>query len=108
METTKKRASWINWALFFGTMVVVFLLGLLASSITQRKAESEYVYKPKVNLSEYEPRNDLWGENFPREYQSYLATADTSFHSEFNGNAVSDALGKNPRMVILWAGYAFS
>jgi nitrite reductase (cytochrome c-552) len=89
-------------------MVIVFLLGLLASSITQRKAEAEYVYKPKLSLDEYEPRNELWGENFPREYQSYLKTADTSFHSEFNGNAMTDALGKNPRMVILWAGYAFS
>lgn len=108
MSTSKPRASWINWALFFGTMIIVFLLGLLASSITQRKAEAEYVYKPKLTLSEFEPRNELWGENFPREYQSYLRTADTSFHSEFNGNGVTDALGKIPRMVVLWAGYAFS
>jgi nitrite reductase (cytochrome c-552) len=108
MEKTIKRAPWINWALFFGTMVIVFLLGLLASSITERKAETEYVYKPKVNLDEYEPRNELWGENFPREYQSYLKTADTGFHSKFNGNASSDALERDPRMVVLWAGYAFS
>lgn len=108
MSNSRPRAPWINWALFFGTMIIVFLLGLLASSITQRKAEAEYVYKPKLNLSEFEPRNELWGENFPREYQSYLKTADTSFHSEFNGNGVTDALGKIPRMVVLWAGYAFS
>ena len=108
MRTEKKRAPWINWALFFGTMVIVFLLGLLASSITQRKAETEYVYKPKVDLSEYEPRKEIWGENFPRQYQSYLGTSDTSFHSEFNGNAFTDALEKDPRMVILWAGYPFS
>jgi nitrite reductase (cytochrome c-552) len=109
METTSpKRAPWINWALFFGTMVIVFLLGLLASSITERKAEAEYVYKPRVALTEFEPRNELWGENFPRQYQSYLKTADTSFHSEFNGNGMSDALEKDPRLVVLWAGYAFS
>jgi len=72
METIQKRKPWKNWLLFFATMLVVFLLGLLASSITQRKAESEYVYKPRVKLDEYEPRNSLWGENFPREYQSYL------------------------------------
>ncbi len=107
-ENLKIRKSWINWTLFFVTMVIVFLLGLLASSITERKAEHEYVYKPKVNLSEYEPRNELWGENFPREYQSYLKTSDTSFSSESNGNGVTDALGRDPRMVVLWAGYAFS
>lgn len=107
-STSPKRAPWINWVLFFGTMVIVFLLGLLASSITERKAEAEYVYKPRVALTEFEPRNELWGENFPREYQSYLKTADTSFHSEFNGNGMSDALEKDPRLVVLWAGYAFS
>jgi len=108
MEPQKKRKPWINWALFFGTMIVVFLLGLLASSITQRKAESEYVYKPKVHLEEYEPRNAMWGENFPREYQTYLRTADTSFHSKFNGSGQADALALDPRLVVLWAGYAFS
>lgn len=107
-QKVKIRKSWINWTLFFGTMVIVFLLGLLASSITERKAEQEYVYKPKVSLSEYEPRNELWGENFPREYQSYLNTADTSFRSEFNGNGLTDILARDPRMVVLWAGYAFS
>lgn len=103
-----KRPAWINWALFFGTIVVVFLLGLFASSIIERKAESEYVYKPRIELDEYEPRNDLWGENFPREFQSYLKTSDTSFRSEFNGNALVDALASDPRMVVLWAGYPFS
>lgn len=108
METNSKRKAWKNWALFLATMVVVFLLGLLASSITERKAESEYVYKPKVNLEEYEPRNELWGENFPREYQSYVHTADTDFASRYNGNAYIDMLERDPRMVLLWAGYAFS
>jgi len=108
MEQKLKRKAWMNWALFSGTMVLVFVLGLLASSITQRKAESEYVYKPKVRLAEYEPRNELWGENFPREYQTYLKTADTSFRSKFNGNGFTDALANDPRMVVLWAGYAFS
>jgi nitrite reductase (cytochrome c-552) len=108
MKPTTKRKAWLNWALFFGTMIIVFLLGLLASSITQRKAESEYVYKPRVNLSEYEPRNELWGENFPREYQTYLKTGDTSFRSKYNGNAFIDELEEDPRMVVLWAGYAFS
>lgn len=108
METAKQRKPWKNWLLFAATMVIVFLLGLLASSITQRKAESEYVYKPKVRLDEYEPRNSLWGENFPREYQSYLKTADTTFASKYNGSVFIDMLEKDPRLVVLWAGYAFS
>jgi len=108
MAHYKKRASWINWVLFLVTMVVVFFLGLLASSITERRAESEYVYQPRVDLSEYEPRNVLWGWNFPREYQSYLKTADTTFRSKYKGSAMIDELAEDPRLVVLWAGYSFS
>jgi nitrite reductase (cytochrome c-552) len=108
MESTSTRKPWVNWVLFFSTVVIVFLLGLLASSIINRKAEREYVYKPKVRVNDWEPRNAVWGENFPREYQSYLKTKDTSFRSEFNGSAMIDELERDPRMVVLWAGYAFS
>lgn len=103
-----KRKPWLNWVLFFATLIVVFLLGLLASSITQRRAEKDYVYKPKVKLGEYEPRNELWGKNYPREYQSYLKTKDTTFRSKYNGSAKIDMLEEDPRMVMLWAGYGFS
>jgi len=103
-----KRKPWLNWVLFFATLIVVFLLGLLASSITQRRAEKDYVYKPKVNLREYEPRNELWGKNYPREYQSYVKTKNTDFKSKYNGSAMIDELEQDPRMVVLWAGYGFS
>ena len=102
-----KRKPWLNWVLFFATLIVVFLLGLLASSITQRRAEKDYVYKPKVNLREYEPRNELWGKNYPREYQSYVKTKNTDFKSKYNGSAMIDELEQDPRMVVLWAGYGF-
>lgn len=108
MENNKTRSPWINWLLFFATIVIVFLLGLLASSITERRAEKEFVYKPTVELAEWEPRNELWGANYQREYQSYLGTLDTNFRSKYNGNAMIDMLAVDPRLVVLWAGYAFS
>ncbi len=104
----QKRKRIINLILFTGTAVVVFLLGMLAYSIIQRKAEVIHTYEPKVKLSQYEPRNEVWGENFPREYQSYLQTADTTFRSKYNGNAMIDMLEVDPRLVVLWAGYSFS
>jgi nitrite reductase (cytochrome c-552) len=105
---TKKRRPLFYWTLFAITVVVVFLLGLLASSITNRRSEREYVYKPMVELKAGEPRNEVWGKNFPRQYQSYIQTRDTGFRSKYNGNAVIDMLETDPRMVVLWAGYAFS
>lgn len=104
----KNRKPWFYWMLFIGTAIIVFLLGMLASSITNRKAEKEYVYKPMVELKAGESRNEEWGKNFPREYQSYIQTMDTGFRSKYNGNALIDMLAVDPRLVVLWAGYGFS
>jgi nitrite reductase (cytochrome c-552) len=106
-ERIEKR-PWLAWLIFGVTVVVVFLLGLLASTIIERRAEALFAYTPQVALSEFEPRNAEWGKNFPREYQSYLRTADTSFRSKYNGSAWIDMLEVDPRMVVLWAGYSFS
>lgn len=102
------RRPWLGWVLFSGTMVIVFFLGLLASSIMERRAEAVFVYTPQVELSDWEPRNEVWGENFPREFQSYYQTEDTTFKSKYNGGAMIDMLEVDPRLVVLWAGYGFS
>ena len=103
-----KEKPWIGWALFLGTMVVVFLLGLLASSLVERRAEARIVQIAKGKIKKLESRNPLWGEVYPSEYQSWERTAEGSFESEFNGNTQKDVLAERPNMVILWAGYAFS
>ena len=97
-----------NKILFIVTVVVVFLLGLLASSIVNRKNEAKYKYVPQVEIGANEPRNEEWGKNFPAEYQSYVQTADTSFSSFQGGSAMRDMLREDSRLVVLWAGYAFS
>jgi nitrite reductase (cytochrome c-552) len=98
----------LGWALFLGTLLIVFLLGLLASSVIERRAETMYVNIPKITIGEFEPRNEIWGQNYPREFQSYYGTADTSFRSKHGGNAMVDVLEERPEMVVLWAGYLFS
>ncbi len=108
MDTFRKRKPGFYWLIFIATAIVVFILGMLAASITNRRAEKEYVYKPMVDIKQGEPRNAEWGKNFPREYQSYIQTADTSFRSKYNGSAMIDMLAEDPRLVVLWAGYAFS
>jgi nitrite reductase (cytochrome c-552) len=97
-----------NKVLFIVTAVVVFLLGMLASSIVNRKNEAKYKYVPQVDISDNEPRNAEWGKNYPAEYQSFLQTADTSFASYQGGSAMRDVLHEDPLLVVLWAGYGFS
>ncbi|MBP7076007.1 MAG: ammonia-forming cytochrome c nitrite reductase [Bacteroidales bacterium] len=106
-ERISKR-PWIGWALFLVTVVVVFVLGLFASSIIQRRTEATVKNVPLYALDENEPRNEMWGKAYPREYATYQQMSDTSFSSKFNGNSMRDALDEDPRMVILFAGYSFA
>ncbi len=112
MNTSKENSKmkpWVGWLLFFVTIGIVFLLGMLAASITQRRAEITSVMNNRsIDIKEMEARNQIFEENYPREYKTWLQTADTTFKSEFNGSAAVDVLEQRPEMVILWAGYAFS
>ncbi len=103
-----KEKSWKGWILFFGTIVAVFFLGLLASSVVERRSEAIFAYAPKNDFSQFEPRNEKWGANFPREFESYYQTSDTGFKSKYNGSATIDELEEDPKLVVLWAGYGFS
>ncbi len=106
---TRKRSPWVNWTLFIVTLAVVFFLGLLVSSITERRAEAIFAYKPKVKLDKFEPRNEVWGgKNYPKEYETYRKTQQTDLHTPHGGNAMRDVLEENPEMVVMWAGYGFS
>jgi nitrite reductase (cytochrome c-552) len=97
-----------NWILFGLTAIAVFLLAMLAYTIMDRKTEARFAYQAKVSLEGIEPRDSIWGLNYPRQYQSYMKTQDTTFSSLYNTSALRSVLDDQPELVILWAGYAFS
>ena len=97
-----------NWMLFLLTIVAVFLLAMLATTIMDRKAEARFAYQSRVELEGIEPRDSVWDLNYPRQHQSYMKTADTSFSSLYNTSGHKDALDEQPELVVLWAGYGFS
>jgi nitrite reductase (cytochrome c-552) len=103
-----RERPWAGWVLFAVTLVVVFVLGLLLSTIIIHRAEKRQPFEMIVKVRDLEPRSAIWGENFPREYDTYLETKDTSFRSKYNGSAPRDMLEEDPRWVVLWAGYPFS
>ena len=111
MNTIRKSVEsrpWLGWALFIITVLAVFVLGLLTSSIIERRTEARMIDQKKVDIGEFEPRNVIWGQNYPKQYESYMAMRDTSFISKYNGNAEIDQLEQFPALVILWAGYGFA
>ena len=107
-EAIKRKPS-IGWAIFFGSMVVVFLLGLLAASITERRAEIATIAANRIeNIEPNDPRSENYKTNFSREYNTWKKTQEMGFRSKYNGNDMQDVLEARPEMVVLWAGYAFS
>lgn len=109
MSTNSKFKPWHGWLIFGVIVIGVFLLGMLAASVTERRAEIQSIYaNVKMNLEPQEAKSPMYEANFPRQYQTWLETADTTFHSMYNGSQAVDVLAQRPEMVIFWAGYAFS
>ncbi len=107
-EAIRKRPI-IGWAIFFVTLVGVFLLGLLAASITERRAEIATIVANRIDeIEPMDPRSENYKNNFRREYNTWRKTQEMDFRSKHNGNQVTDVLAERPEMVILWAGYAFA
>jgi len=105
----KQLKRWQGWLLFAACMVGVFVLGLIASSLLERRAEVASVFNNRRTPMEgIVAQNEKFKDDFPREYETWLQTQDTSFVSEFNSSSAVDVLEQRPNMVILWAGYAFS
>ncbi|MFA5803134.1 MAG: ammonia-forming cytochrome c nitrite reductase [Melioribacteraceae bacterium] len=73
----------------------------------ERRNESFMLQQVKP-IADWEPRNEVWGENYPREYETYMKTLDTTYASKHFGSAKVDYLEKFPELVIMWAGYGFS
>lgn len=66
----KKLKSWQGWLLFGGTMVVVFVLGMIAASVNERHAEvTSVMNNKKTEITGIEARNDKFESNYPREYR---------------------------------------
>lgn len=90
-------------------MAAVFVLGLMVSSLMERRAEVASIFNNRKNPMEgIESRNPLYKSDFPREYQTWKATEETGFRSKYMSSNNDDVLEERPNMVILWAGYAFS
>ncbi|HLA83881.1 MAG TPA: ammonia-forming cytochrome c nitrite reductase subunit c552 [Thermoguttaceae bacterium] len=104
---SQRSAVWRGYALFAAAAVAVFLLGLLAASIFQRRAES-MALAPREPIAPPESDSSHWAVNFPREYDSYRLALDSATKTKYGGAEPRDYLAETPANVILFAGYAFA
>jgi len=103
-----RARPWTGWLLFLLTVFVTVCLGFLASSIFERRMETKLVEKPFHEIDPLETNNAVWGQNYPRQYERYKSTKEGDFVSREGGSVMIDMLERDPRLVVLWAGYAFS
>ncbi len=104
---SRRRWSWVVLA-FVAGMVIMGAIAFLLTNIQTHKAEAiEYPLKT-VKIADNELDPAVWGENFPREYDSFMKTEIDTIETPYGGSVPFNKLEKYPILKRVWAGYAFS
>lgn len=106
---TSKRTSLLYALVIALSAMMTFLLAALLMNIRQRKEEGEQRYFSLAGLDENTVDPEVWGRNFPRQYDGYLRTVDNE-RTQFGGSESlpQSKLDADPRLRRIFAGYAFS
>jgi nitrite reductase (cytochrome c-552) len=108
-ETPKSRTSpWWLIAAFVGGLILMGGIAALLVNITNRRAEGEQYPLEIVDIAEDELDPEVWGQNFPRHYDSFMRTQDSTISTPYGGSVPYSKLERYPAMTRIWAGYAFS
>lgn len=93
--------------LFALTVVATFAVLLLYQNIVTRKAEAtQHVFRV-VELDDNTVDPELWGKNYPRQYDSYKRTVDI-VRTKHGGSEAFQKLDEFPVWRRIFAGYAFA
>ncbi|MCL2745193.1 MAG: ammonia-forming cytochrome c nitrite reductase subunit c552 [Planctomycetaceae bacterium] len=98
---------WLGYLFFFAVLFGTFILGMMIVSVNERRTES-VKRNMLFDIKPEEMDAAAWGRSFPRQYESWKRTQDTSFRSKHGGSAYRDYLKAAPEYVVLFAGYGFS
>jgi nitrite reductase (cytochrome c-552) len=90
--------------------LVVVLAAVLAGTLIfiNNQPVQQRAIQPLVEIANMEPISAKWGTNFPNQYSSFLKTKDNVIDTTYGGSSKFSHLEKDPRQVILFAGYPFS
>lgn len=108
-SSQSRRSPILGWIVFAAAGIAVFVLGMLASSINERRNESAQARVQFMQpIAKWEGDNSKWGASFPREYNSWESTKQMNERTRYGGSAHRDHLEEHPNLVILWAGFGFA
>ncbi len=90
--------------------LVIILAATLFGVLTYVKNQPADVrtVEPLVEIAAMEPDSSLWGINFPNQYDSLMKTKTNNLDTTYAGSSQFSWLERDPRQVILFAGYPFS
>ena len=106
-KSSPKLPLWAGALIIVLLAAVVVLLGILGFSIMEHRWEAQRPAIAVKPLDEWETDNEVWGENYPREYNTWLKTQIDTTKTKFGGAYPRDYLDDDPYQVILFAGYGF-
>ena len=95
--------------LILAGLVVVLaavLIGVMVY-IQNQPAEVRAV-QPLVEIAEMEPDSAKWGINYPNQYDTMMKTETNNVDTTYGGSSAFSWLERDPRQVVLFAGYPFS
>lgn len=105
--TSLQKPIWLVIAFVVGMLVLLGVAALLLN-IQQRRVEAAEYPLRVVEVAPDELDPAVWGQNFPRQYDSFTRTQDDTLETPYGGSVVYSKLERYPAMVRIWAGYAFS
>lgn len=110
--TESTKPSRRNWILLIVAFIVgALLMGVLAALLANIQTRKSEAAKAPLMITEIPPDTldpAVWGQNFPREYASFLKTEDSTIQTPYGGSVPYSKLEKTPALKRIWAGYAFS
>ncbi len=110
MPRTAKLLILLGVAVAVATAFVTFLL----VTIFERQQEARLTYYRVVDIPPREPNPEVWGQNFPQQYEGWKNTMltskfdDYSKYGRYGGSEAFQKLDKVPDYRRLFAGYPFS
>ncbi len=112
MNSAAPRPGRVRNVVLYGLTVVVAAAATTAIiallfNIRQHQEEAKEHFVRLADLTEDTIDPAVWGENFPREYDSYRRTADM-VRAHHGGSEAISKLDQDPFLKEMYAGYAFS
>jgi nitrite reductase (cytochrome c-552) len=90
-------------------IILVLAVALIAVLIFMRnQAPTTRGIQQLVEIPTMEPDSSVWGVNFPNQYTTWKLTETNNIRTTYGGADPFDKLAENPRLLILFAGMAFS